>query len=199
MEARPGVVTVIARLLCFTRNPLARWSDRLEAALVIGTLLLALLAIPFAAAAGSDAYAGSLRRAAEKAASLQETTAVLLVDAPPARVRLDGVPSEEQVEAVARWSVSGGPVREGLVTVDAGAVKGTEVRIWLDANGHAVAAPAGVDDSKSLGVGVGTGLWLGWITLLATVFLLCRAALSRSRAAEWAREWRRVAQDRPAT
>ncbi|EME55098.1 hypothetical protein [Amycolatopsis decaplanina] len=198
MKARPEIVTVIKRLLCFTRNPLIRWSDRLEAALMIGAVLLALLAIPFAAAVGSGAYAEGKGRAAEQAANRQETTAVLLADAPPVHVRLDGVPLDEKAEAVARWTVPGGLIREGVVTVDAGTATGNEVRIWLDASGRPVEAPVTDDDALSQGIGVGTGLWLGWVTLVATVFLACRAALGRSRAAEWAREWRRVAQDRPA-
>lgn len=188
-------MTVLTRSLRLKRNALIRRSDRLEAGLLIGAVLLALVAIPFAAAAGSEAYAGKVRRATEETAARQEVTAVLVADAPPVRVRLDGVPLAEKVEAVARWTVPGGPVREGVVTVEAGSPGGGEVRIWLDAKGHAVEAPATVDDAKTFGVGVGTGLWLGWIALLATVFLVCRSALGRARAAAWEREWRRVSQD----
>ncbi|WP_340681333.1 hypothetical protein LCL61_21415 [Amycolatopsis coloradensis] len=193
MKARPEIVTVITR-----RNPLIRWSDRLEAALMIGAVLLVLLAIPFAAAAGSGAYAEGRERAVEQAANRQETTAVLLADAPPVHVRLDGVPLDEKVEVAARWTGPGGLIREGVVTVDAGMVTGNEVRIWLDALGHPVEAPVTDTDALSQGIGVGTGLWLGWLTLVATVFLACRAALGRRRAAEWAREWQRIAQNRPA-
>ncbi|MFD6066922.1 MULTISPECIES: Rv1733c family protein [Amycolatopsis] len=189
MKARHG--------LWFTRNPLIRWSDRLEAALVIGVVLLTLLAIPFAAAVGSEAYAEGRKRAAEEAANRQETTAVLLADAPPVRVRLDGVPLDEKVEAIARWAAPGGLIREGVVTVDAGSATGNEVRIWLDASGHPVEAPATDADALSRGIGVGAGLWLGWLALVTGVFLVCRAALARGRAAEWAREWQRMTQDRP--
>ncbi|MFI9450731.1 hypothetical protein [Amycolatopsis sp. NPDC052450] len=188
MKARPGIVTVITR-----RNPLVRWSDRLEAALMLGAVLLALLAIPFAAAAGSAAYADGRERAAEQAVDRQATTAVLLADAPPVHVRLDGVPLEEKAEVAARWTGPGGLIREGVVTVDTGMVTGNEVRIWLDARGHPVDAPVTDTDALSQGIGVGTGLWLGWLTVVATVFLACRAALGRSRAAEWAREWQRMA------
>ncbi|MFD5247687.1 hypothetical protein ACFWIW_24335 [Amycolatopsis sp. NPDC058340] len=189
MRALPG--------LWYTRNPLVRWSDRLEAALVIGAVLLALLAIPFAAAAGSAAYAEGRERAAEQVANRQEATAVLLADAPPVQVRLDGVPMDEKVEATARWTAPGGLIREGVVTVDAGLATGNEVRIWLDASGHPVDAPATADDALSRGIGVGAGLWVGWLTLVTGIFLMCRAALARGRAAEWAREWQRMAQDRP--
>ncbi|OKK01363.1 Rv1733c family protein [Amycolatopsis sp. CB00013] len=188
MKARPEFVTVITR-----RNPLIRWSDRLEAALLVGAVLLALLAIPFAAAAGSAAYAEGRERAAEQAANRQETTAVLIADAPPVHVRLDGVPLDEKVEVAARWTGPGGLIREGVVTVDAGMVTGNEVRIWLDARGYPVEAPVTDADALSQGIGVGTGLWLGWLTLVAMVFLACRAALGRGRAAEWAREWEQLA------
>ncbi|RSN24176.1 hypothetical protein DMC63_06385 [Streptomyces sp. WAC 05977] len=188
MKARPEFVTVITR-----RNPLIRWSDRLEAALIVGAVLLALLAIPFAAAAGSAAYAEGRERAAKQAANRQETTAVLIADAPPVHVRLDGVPLDEKVEVAARWTGPGGLIREGVVTVDAGMVTGNEVRIWLDARGYPVEAPVTDADALSQGIGVGTGLWLGWLTLVAMVLLVCRAALGRGRAAEWAREWEQLA------
>lgn len=183
------------RRLHIGRNPLARSSDRLEAALVIGAVLVALLAIPFAAAVGSDAYAAAARRAAEQTADRHQATAVLLADAPPVQVRLDGVPVEETVEVHARWVVPGGPVREGVVTVDPSSATGNEVRIWLDAEGNAVDAPMTSTDAASQGVGVGVGVWLVCVTLLAGFCLAGRSMLCRLRDAAWAREWRRVSED----
>lgn len=179
------------------RNPLVRSSDRLEAALVIGVVLVALLAIPFAAAAGSEAYAAGLRRAAEQTADRHEVTAVLLADAPPVQVRLDGVPVEETVEVHARWVVPGGPVREGVVTVDPGSATSAEVPIWLDEAGNVVDAPVTSTDAAGQGVGVGVGVWLACVMLLGGFYLAGRSTLGRLRDAAWEREWRRVSEDGP--
>ncbi|WP_340681390.1 hypothetical protein LCL61_21705 [Amycolatopsis coloradensis] len=194
MRAQPGIATAVWRRLHVGRNPLARPSDRLEAALVIGVVLVALLAIPFAVAVGSEAYDAGLRRAGEQAANRHESTAVLVADAPPAQVRFDGVPVEETVKAHARWIVPGGPVREGVVTVDPGLTTGNEIRIWLDAKGNAVEAPATPADVAGQGVGVGVAFWIVCVMLLAGFFLAGRSMLGRLRGAAWEREWRRVSE-----
>ncbi|OXM45408.1 hypothetical protein CFP75_31160 [Amycolatopsis alba DSM 44262] len=183
------------RRLHLGRNPLARWSDRCEAALAVGAVLAALLAIPFAAAAGSDTYARKMLKAAEQTVDRRETTAMLLADAPPVRIRLDGVPIEETAYVHARWTVPGGPIREGVVAVESGAMTGNEVRIWLDAAGKVVDPPVTPTDATSTGIGVGVGTWLAFVTLLAGLYLGCRVLLGRSRETALTREWERVAKD----
>ncbi|WP_233611690.1 hypothetical protein [Amycolatopsis sp. WAC 01376] len=50
-------------------------------------------------------------------------------------------------------------------------------------------------DATSTGIGVGTGIWLAFVTLLAGLFLGGQTMLGRARSAAWAREWQRVAKD----
>ncbi|WP_236005083.1 Rv1733c family protein [Amycolatopsis pittospori] len=195
MREQPGIVAMMWRRLRPGRNPLARGSDRCEAAFAIGAVLAALLAIPFAATVGSDVYAGQMLKAAEQTVDRYETTARLLADAPPVRIRLDGVPIEETAYVHAHWTVPGGPIREGVVAVDSGAVAGNEVRIWLDSAGSVVDPPVTPTDATSTGIGVGTGIWLAFVTVLAGLYLGARAMLARARSAAWAREWQRVAKD----
>lgn len=194
MRAQPGAPIALWRRIHPGRNPLARMSDRFETALVLGVVLVALLVLPVAAALGSEAYAARMRQATEQAADRQPVTAVLLADAPPLETRLDGVPVDEKSDVRARWMVDG-VVREGTVEAEHGAVMGDEVRIWLDFAGEVVAAPVTPDDAASTGVGVGVGVWLAAVALLAGVFLTARSMLGRLRAAAWTREWRRVAED----
>lgn len=195
MREQPGIAIAVWRRLHLGRNPLARLSDRLEAVLVIGSVLAALLAIPFAAAVGSEAYAAAMRQAAEQAADRREVTAVQLADSPPVTVRLDGVPIKEKAQVHARWVVPGGPVREGVVTVESGSVVGNEIRIWLDADGNVVDAPTTSTDAESQGIGVGLGLWLLCVALLAGFYLAGRSMLGRLRDAAWTRQWRKVSED----
>ncbi|WP_051174391.1 Rv1733c family protein [Amycolatopsis orientalis] len=198
MRAQPGIFTAVRRRLHVGRNPLARLSDRLEAALVIGVVLVALLAIPFAVAMGSEAYDAGLRRAGEETADRHEATAVLVADAPPAQVRFDGVPVEETVKVRARWTAPGGPVREDVVTVDPGSGTGDEIPIWLDGKGNAVGAPVTTADVAGLGAGAGAAFWIVCVMLLTGFFLAGRPILGRLRGAAWEREWRRVSENRTA-
>ncbi|MFD5246130.1 hypothetical protein ACFWIW_16385 [Amycolatopsis sp. NPDC058340] len=194
MRTQPGIVTAVRRRLHVGRNPLVRPTDRVETALVIGVVLLALLAIPFAVAMGSEAYDAGLRRAGEQSANRHEATAVLVADAPPAQVRFDGVPIEETVKVRARWTVPGGPVREGVVTVDPESTTGAEIPIWLDARGNAVDAPVTRADVAGQGVGVGVAFWIVCVMLLTSVLLAGRSMLGRLRNAVWEREWRQVSE-----
>ncbi|WP_340687997.1 hypothetical protein LCL61_18595 [Amycolatopsis coloradensis] len=175
-------------------SPLVRTSDRIEAVLTLTVLLAALLAIPFAATMGSDIYADRMAQATEQATDRRPVTAVLLADAPPVAIRLDGVPIEGKSRVPARW-IDGDVVREEPVDAGNGSVAGQEVEIWLDSRGDVVPAPVTRDDAARNGIGVGVGVWLGCVALLAVVFLIARSALARRRDAAWSREWRRVADD----
>lgn len=189
MRAQPGTLIALWRRIHPGRNPLARTSDRLETALVLGVVLLALLALPFAAALGSEAYAARMRQATEQAVGRQPVTAVLQADAPALETRLD-----EKSDVRARWTADG-VVREGLIEAGHGAAMGEEIRIWLDSMGEVVPAPVTPDDAARTGIGVGVGVWLGCAALLAGVFLTARSMLGRQRSAAWTREWRRVSED----
>lgn len=177
------------------RNPLARIWDRIEAAILVGGVTVALLGVPLAAAAGSEAYATMMARSAFETATRHSTTAFLLEDAPSARFGVDGTPSVDTAEVPARWVLPDGTYRETLASADLGASAGDEVTVWLDESGAVVAPPVMPVDATSTGVGVGVGVWLIAVTVLAAGYLLARSLLNRARRAAWEREWERVGQD----
>ncbi|RSN55996.1 hypothetical protein DMH01_29720 [Amycolatopsis sp. WAC 04182] len=176
------------------RNPLARIPDRIEAAILVGGVVAALLGVPLAAAAGSEAYATMMERSALETASRHSTTAFLLEDAPPARVGVDGTPSAETASVAARWALPDGAFQEALVTADLGASAGDAVTVWLDESGAVVEPPVLPMDATSTGIGVGVGVWLAAVTLLAGGYLVARQLLNRARRAAWDREWERFGQ-----
>ncbi|MFI7123545.1 hypothetical protein [Amycolatopsis sp. NPDC049868] len=177
------------------RNPLARGSDRVEAVILVFCVLIALLGVPLAAAAGSEAYATMMARSAVEMASRHSTTAFLLEDAPPARVGVDGTPSAETAQVAARWVLPDGGLQEAPVTADLGASAGDAVTVWLDESGAVVGPPVMPMDATSTGIGVGVGVWLSAVTLLVAGYLLARQLLNRARWAAWDREWERFGQD----
>ncbi|EMD24086.1 Rv1733c family protein [Amycolatopsis azurea] len=177
------------------RNPLARITDRIEAAIIVGGVLAALLGVPLAAAAGSEAYATMMARSVFEAATRHSTDAVLLEDAPPSRIGVNGTPSTETARVPARWELSDGAVREGLATADLGASAGDRVTVWLDESDAVVAAPVMPLDAAGTGVGVGVGVWLIAVTLLVSGYLVALRLLNRVRLAAWDREWERLGSD----
>lgn len=177
------------------RIHLGRGWDRVEAAILIACVLIALLGVPLAAAAGSEAYATMMARSALETASRHSTTAFLLEDAPPARVGVDGTPSVETAPVAARWALPDGRFQEARVASDLGASAGDAVIVWLDESGAVVEPPVTPLDAASTGIGVGVGVWLGAVTLLAAGYLLARHLLNRARWAAWDREWERFGQD----
>lgn len=177
------------------RNPLARIPDRIEAVILVGGVVAALLGVPLAAAAGSEAYATMMERSALETASRHSTTAFLLEDAPPARIGVDGMPSAETASVAARWALPDGGFQEALVSADLGASAGDAVTVWLDESGAVVEPPVMPMDATSAGIGVGVGVWLAAVALLAAGYLVARQLLNRARRAAWDREWERFGQD----
>lgn len=177
------------------QNPMARSWDRIESALLIGAVLIVLLALPVAAAIGSEVYARQLTVSAEQTSSRHGATAVLLADATAIQYRVDGSPSQSVDAVRARWTLENGDVREGVVLADAGSLAGDSVPIWLDDNGNAVEAPLSTTDAASVGIGTGAAVWLITGAVVAALFMFARMGLNRRRHAAWASEWETVAKD----
>lgn len=174
------------------RNPVARGWDRLEAALVVLAVLVALVAVPFALAFGSQAYAQRSADADAQAASRVRSTAVLITDAPVG----PGVqPAAATEEATGVWRLPDGSERTGQVDVEAGTAAGTKVPIWLDQAGNPVAQPLTRQDALGAAIGVAVLGWLGFAGVLALLVWLGRFALDRRRDRGWTQEWAELSRD----
>jgi len=180
----------LARWLGLDNNPLRRGTDRIEAALRLVMILLAVVAVPAAAvAAGRCADHHALRRAQAELAGHHLVTAVLLEDAPAA-----GTPnpfaSMQTAWVPARWQPPGQPPRTGEVLTLAGAHQGSTVRTWIGPSGAVTDPPPGhrVIAGEVWLAGVTTCL-LSWLALLVA-WALARRALDRRRMRAWAAAWR---------
>jgi hypothetical protein len=180
----------LARWLGIDRNPLRRGTDRVEGALRLVMILLAVVAVPAAAVAvgrWADHYA--LHRAQLQRAVNHQVTAVLLEDAPAS-----GIPNpytNVQTSWVpARWQPSGQPPRTGEVLALAGARKGSQVRTWIDPSGAVTDPPP--DHRVLVGdvwLAVVATCLVSWVLLLAAGVLV-RRGLDRRRLRAWEAEWR---------
>ena len=188
MRAAPGGPrwkARLARAFGLDGNPLRRASDRAEAWIRAGLLVILLIAGPMAAVAAGQWAA----RAAGTGTSVQPhaVQAVLLqpATAPAAQA---AAAQGAQVWVRARWESAGGAARTGEVPAPAGAAAGTAVTVWLNAAGRVTSPPykggfafAAVLAAMTLAVTA---------FALLTVLRLVQRFLNWRRLAAWETAWR---------
>ena len=180
----------LARWLGLDRNPLRRGTDRVEGALRLVMIILAVLAVPAASVAvgrWADHYA--LHRAQVQQSVDRQVAAVLVRDAPATGIP-DPYTTVETTWVPARWQPPGQPARTGEVLAVAGARKGSTVRTWIDPSGAVTDPP--LDNRVIVG-----DVWLAVMATLVMSGLLLLAAgalarrmLDRRRLRAWEAEWR---------
>jgi hypothetical protein len=183
---RPRWKARLARALGLDGNPLRRASDRAEAWIRAGLLVILLTAGPIAALAAGQwtAHAPgggtSMQPHAVQAVLLQPAIAPT---APAAAVW------GAQVWVRARWESTGGFVQTGEVPAPAGAAAGTAVTIWLNASGRVTGPP-------QRGGFVFAAVLTAVMTLIVTAFALLavlrliQCFLNWRRLAAWEAAWR---------
>lgn len=170
------------------RNLLRRGSDRAET-VVLGVLLAIFLAgAPFAAhAAGSWAYALSVREAQAQRASLHHVPATLLQTAPAWTAYANSGGVAPDVDA--RWRAPDGQVRTGEVLVPVGTAAGSTVLVWTNQAGQLAGPPLGPTQLASRAQLAG-GAAVGSLAIaLIVAGWLARRSLDRRRLAGWDADW----------
>jgi hypothetical protein len=185
-------VVALARRAGLDANPLRRGSDRAEAWLRIGLVVVFLIASPLAAIGlGRLTNAASLSAARAQAASERQVTAVLLDKV--ARAADDPLYGATGfVWAKAQWTAPDGQRRIGQVPAPVGSKAGRAVSIWVDTAGQLVYPPIGESQiaSRVIAVVALTPAALG--VMLLIVLWLAKSVLDRRRLKDWAAEWSAV-------
>jgi hypothetical protein len=179
------------KLMAWSRNPLRRASDRIEAG-VTYLLIMAMLSIsPWASWSAAQAtYRHDVRLTAWERQHRFPVTAVLMQDAPePVGATDAGMPPPVAPQTAARWTGPDGVIHNGTIDVDAGMRRGSTVPIWVDDDGAVAMAPgrrSATGDAVAVAVAVVLGLavGLGGIHRIVVVWWLDRRRL-RSWQAEW--------------
>jgi hypothetical protein len=178
------------------RNPLARVGDRVEALLLLLVIAGAVLAVPFAAAAGSEAYAAQSARAERERTTHHAATAVSLATAAGRSYGSDGDGAPvEQTTVPAAWFDARGARHTGDVLTDAGSPAGTRVPVWLDQRGELTTEPLSPATSVIGGVLAAIVLWVAVTGALAGLYGAGRFVLFRLHAAAWGRAWAEARHD----
>ncbi|WP_020658907.1 Rv1733c family protein [Amycolatopsis benzoatilytica] len=171
------------------RRSVARVSDRVQSGLLLLSVLVALAAVPFSAAAGSMLYAHQAPISAEQVASRTETTAVLLADGPATSVTGRSGVVANSAPTAATWQAPDGSRRAGNVDADEGTRRGDPVSIWVDRAGNVTSPPLTAAAVLVDAVCAGIGLWVSVCLLLAGLYGGTVLVMNRHRLAEWQREW----------
>jgi hypothetical protein len=170
------------------RNPLRRRSDRVEAFIFGGLLVVAAAGAPVAAVAGGHwAHASAQQAAVIERQTSHQVRAVLL--AVPGNSSPSGYSVTATVAAQARWTAPAGTTRTGEIPVPADSFKGEFYSIWTDTAGdltHAPMTAAQVADEGTFGMVVGALLTLVTLGVLAG---FTRLVVNGRRIAGWDADW----------
>ncbi|MBT2428268.1 hypothetical protein AMK21_22780 [Streptomyces sp. CB00316] len=181
------------------RNPLWRATDRREAWVTLGALVLLALGAPAAGWAGGALADASLRQ--EIRAQHEErrpVTAVVVGPAPEAR-RFAGDPGagSGRTSVVAAWRAPDGTPRTGEVATGSGAQEpGAPVRVWTDASGLPVPPPMDAGSARTHAVLGGLGVFLLAAGCVEAGRRLIVGRMMRQRYALLDREWAEAGPDR---
>ncbi|WP_328370052.1 hypothetical protein OG800_44930 [Streptomyces sp. NBC_00445] len=175
------------RMWRWRRNPLRRRIDVVEAWLVLGAWILAVVcAVPAGLVTQSAVREDLDRQRVER----QQVTAVLVADAGerPTVTETDG----DLVWADARWTAPDGQSRTGLTKVRPDTPAGSRVTVWTDQAGALAAEPVSPGEARlqSVLAGVLAGAVAGAVVIGGSYGV--RAMLDRRRMAQWDAEWERV-------
>lgn len=190
MVVRGWRLSMWVRRVGFGRNPMRRFSDRVESAVVTMVFVASVIAVPLAIHVG-QAYFGEATRASSAAAQrCRQVPAVLLENAPQGTIE----PGEQQgstdkPSVRAEWRAPDGALRNGVVRADFGAESGDRVPVWMDGDGRLVDAPASQVQNHVRAAALGMGAALGWLLVIMSAYLAVRWVLDRRRLARWGEEW----------
>jgi hypothetical protein len=185
----------LARHAFVGRNRLATSGDRFEGFVLVAAVAVALLAIPVAAATGSEVYATQRAQAEQQRFTRHRVEAVLVEDT-PAVIGFTMPGGVVEVGPVpATWRSPDGLARQGRVHARFGAKAGETVPIWVNEHGDLADPPLTSDGATVNGVVFAVLVWSAGSGVMVLLYLAVRFAHKRIRMRRWASEWYRIAPD----
>ncbi len=170
-------------------NPLRRGTDRVEALIILVTMIAFLTMAPLFAVLVDGRVSAPAPARQEQ---LYQVPAVLLANVPlPILGGISRAPVHPYSYVRARWTAPDGIRCTGEIPVTTGATAGSTVTVRTDAAGSLAAQPA-----QPLAAAKGSAALAAVLTAFGTgLMLLCAErlahwALDKRRMAAWARDWR---------
>ncbi|MFI7670638.1 hypothetical protein [Nocardia sp. NPDC049526] len=198
MSEYPSMSTRLWRRRPWRTGSLMRVSDRVEALVWLFAILVILVAVPVAGAAGTAGYTAAVSRIRVENAAKVAVPATITTK-PERIVTADAYGSTtERFDATVRWYQNG---RSGTTTTEVPdkSAPGDEVQVWLDGNGKVTTPPVRPINAANSGIGIGTTvlavIWSGAVLLGYGTGLLLRIRRYAALAREWRGMGRPVGQD----
>ncbi len=175
--------------MCFSRSPLVRRSDRLEASARLMALIVALLLIAPAAAFGTSVYDEQKQTVARQSAEWH-TVAATAVDNSVVVSRVGAAGFRTHV----RWRAGGADHNAWFVGTQ-NLRLGDQTSVWVNHRGEYVGPPQSREQVSAAAFGAAAMLWLGVTGSLYLAVLALRWWLDHKRYGRWATEWRELDRD----
>lgn len=189
MRLDNGTLLRLWRLQPFNPSPLMRGSDRCQALLHLVVIALMLLTIPVAGALGTTSYTRTAEQIRTEAAVKVSVPGI--VSGSPHQIPGTSPYRPARFEAPVRWDRDG-RTESGTIAVDATAVLGSRVQVWLGADGKPSDPPARPGTAAGTGIATAlSALIIGWGGALALEWCVAWL-LNGLRAARWDAEWRMI-------
>jgi hypothetical protein len=177
----------LRRILAGDDNPLRRYVDKLESAVVASLVVAFLIAGPLLAIASVQAVGAAATRQQNAERNWRQVPATLTQGAAAGLVGLDGEWDASWVTAT--WTAPDGAHITGRLPVALNAKAGQRVMVWVTHTGEQTHAPlttaAVIDREAIAAIGVPAGLAL----LLSTAAWAVRGAANRRRIVGWTKAW----------
>lgn len=189
MASYPSLALRLWRTQPWSRNPLMRWGDRLERSVRILAVLVMLIGVPVAAAAGTADYTSTADRIRSDNAVKVSVTATLTPD-PATDAGPGTAPILNQVPV--RWATANGQTGQATIKMPDTAVRDGRVQIWLGPDGRPTGDPQPSGAAALHGIGAAFTMFVE-VCFAATAFATGAGwVLAARRSAAWAREWRAI-------
>jgi hypothetical protein len=173
------------------RNPLLRWTDRVEAWVIVFAILAALAATPVCALAAAGVYRSHHQLYAAQSSQRRTVTATVVEMGPPQHK-----PHTTGVTVLVMWLAGDGGARGGenyvahteWTSTDRAVNLGDRTDIWVNEGGAPAAPPTPPSQAGIDALGFGAGIWFVVTLGLTVVVGAVRSPLNRIRHVQWERE-----------
>ncbi|OBI40254.1 hypothetical protein A5707_10050 [Mycobacterium kyorinense] len=177
-------------LRMFSRNPVVRRSDRIEAIAIVLAVLVLLVGAACAGALGTVVHDARTQQYADQAHTRHAVVAIAIEDADTTIA-----PREIPYTVSARWHLNDTD-HAAEITWDSFVKAGDPLAIWVDDDGNRTTAPSPISRAATDAMVIAIVTWLSLALAAASALDTVRTRINYTRDAQWERDiWYLVEDD----
>lgn len=170
----------------FSRDPLVRTTDRIEAAVVTLAALVVVVAAACAGALATMVHDARAETYLEQAKTRHPVVAIAVEDS-----KQTTTPETTATTVYARWQANSADHAD-VLSWDEDVKAGDRLQIWVDADGNRVSQPSPISRAVTDAVSVAVVAWLSAVLAVTTLVAAVRAHACSTRDAQWEHAIRRL-------